>query len=344
MPRYTFIMAVPLIQPTHLGLYCAAGDFHIDPWRPVPRAVITHAHADHARPGSDEYWGSHAGLGLMRRRLGKKAVLNGVDYGQTLRFGPVTVSLHPAGHVLGSAQIRVEHDGEVWVASGDYKRDVDPTCAAFEPVRCDTFITEATFALPVYRWPAVETVAADIDQWWRRNAADGRTTVLFSYALGKAQRLMAALPMERPGPIYLHGAVAPLTEDYREAGVALPDTHRVSEAPKDEDYGTALVIAPPSAAGSTWMRRFRRPALGFASGWMRIRGNRRRRGYDRGFVISDHVDWPGLLQTIEDTGAREVLTTHGRADELVRYLGERGLRARPLATLYGDDEESGENE
>ncbi|AGY92336.1 hypothetical protein SPICUR_06860 [Spiribacter curvatus] len=343
MPRYNRIMSVPLIQPTRLGLYCAAGDFHIDPWRPVPRALITHAHADHARPGSGEYWGSHAGLGLMRRRLGPRAVLNGVHYRQALRFGPVTVSFHPAGHILGSAQIRVEHEGEVWVASGDYKRDPDPTCAAFEPVRCDTFITEATFALPVYRWPPVETVAADIHHWWRRNAANGRTTVLFSYALGKAQRLMAALPTERPGPIYLHGAVAPLTEDYREAGIALPDTHRVSEAPKDEDYASALVIAPPSAAGSTWMRRFRRPALGFASGWMRIRGNRRRRGYDRGFVISDHVDWPGLLQTIEDTGAREILTTHGRADELVRYLGEQGLQARPLATLYGDDGDSGED-
>lgn len=335
------IMAAPLIQPTRHGLYCAAGDFHIDPWRPVPRALITHAHADHARPGSEAYWSLRDGLGLMRRRLGGRACLNTVDEGERLQFGPVSVSFHPAGHVLGSAQIRVEHEGAVWVASGDYKRDPDPTCAPFEPVACDTFITEATFALPVYRWPAVETVAADIHQWWHNNAANGRTTVLFSYALGKAQRLMAALPAPHPGPIYLHGAVAPLTQDYRDAGIELPPTHRVSEAPGDEDYGRALVIAPPSAAGSTWMRRFRQPALGFASGWMRIRGNRRRRGYDRGFVISDHVDWPGLLQTIEDTGAREILTTHGRADELVRYLGERGLDARPLATLYGDAGEDG---
>lgn len=334
-------MTTPLIQPTRLGLYCAAGDFHIDPWRPVPRALVTHAHADHARPGSDAYWGTRTGLGLMRRRLGGKARLHGVDYGEPLSFGPVTVSFHPAGHILGSAQIRVEHAGEVWVASGDYKRDADPTCAPFTPVACDTFITEATFALPVYRWPPVTSVATAIHQWWCENAGAGRTTVIFSYALGKAQRLMAALPADRPGPIYLHGAVAPLTEDYRAAGIDLPPAHRVSEAPRDEDYGTALVIAPPSAAGSTWMRRFRRPALGFASGWMRIRGNRRRRGYDRGFVISDHVDWPGLLQTIEDTGARQILTTHGRADELVRYLHERGLDARPLATLYGDEGEEG---
>jgi putative mRNA 3-end processing factor len=334
-------MAQPLIQPTDRGLYCAAGDFFIDPWRPVAQAVVTHAHADHARPGSAQYYAARPGLSLLRRRLGKAAPLHGLDYGVAHGFGPVKVSLHPAGHILGSAQVRVEHDGEVWVASGDYKRDPDPTCEPFEPVACDTFITEATFALPVYRWPPVATVAAGIQQWWHDNARQGRTTVLFSYALGKAQRLLAALEQPGPGPIYLHGSVAPLTDDYRAAGIPLPTTRRVSEAPADEDYAQALVIAPPSAGGSTWMRRFRRPATGFASGWMRIRGNRRRRGYDRGFVISDHVDWPGLLQTLSDTGARQVLTTHGRADELVRYLDEKGLEARPLATLYGDVEDDG---
>ncbi|MEX0385671.1 ligase-associated DNA damage response exonuclease [Spiribacter onubensis] len=333
-------MSPPLIQPTDKGLYCAAGDFYIDPWRPVSRAVITHAHADHARAGSDQYWAASPGLGLLRRRLGPNGLIHGVDYGAPLQFGPVAVSLHPAGHILGSAQVRVEYRGEVWVASGDYKRDADPTCAPFEPLACDTFITEATFALPVYRWPPVASVARDIHDWWHRNARQGRTTMLFSYALGKAQRLLAALPAEHPGPIYLHGAVAPLTQDYRDAGVDLPPTRMVSEAPKEEDYGSSLVIAPPSAAGSTWMRRFRKPVTGFASGWMRIRGNRRRRGHDRGFVISDHVDWPGLLQTIRDTRARQVLTTHGRADELVRYLNELGLQARPLATLYGDDEDN----
>ncbi len=331
-------MHQPLIQPTDRGLYCAAGDFYIDPWRPVERAVITHAHADHARSGSAHYWAATSGVSLLQRRLGANTPITGVDYGQALAFGPVTVSLHPAGHILGSAQIRIEYAGEVWVASGDYKRDPDPTCAAFEVIRCDTFITEATFALPAYRWPSVDLVAADIHRWWQTNAQSGHTSVLFSYALGKAQRLLAALPTPHPGPIYLHGAVAPLTEDYRRAGVVLPATHTIGEAPDSEDYAQSLVIAPPSAGGSSWMRRFRRPSTGFASGWMRIRGNRRRRGYDRGFVLSDHVDWPGLLATIEQTGAQRVLTTHGRADELVRYLRERGLDAAPLATLYGDEE------
>ena len=336
-------MTVPLIQPTAQGLYCAAGDFYIDPWRAVSRAVITHAHADHARSGSHHYWAAQPGIGLLRHRLGKRARISALAYGEPQAFGPVTVSLHPAGHVLGSAQIRVEHQGEVWVASGDYKRDTDLTCAPFEPVRCDTFITEATFALPVYRWPPVATVARAINQWWQTNAEAGHTTVLFCYALGKAQRLMAALGKDRPGPIYLHGAVAPLTQLYRDAGIHLPPAQRVSEAPSNEDFSRSLIIAPPSAAGSTWMRRFRKPATGFASGWMQIRGNRRRRGHDRGFVVSDHVDWPGLLQSIHDSGASQVLTTHGRADELVRYLNEQGLSARPLATLYGDGDDHSED-
>lgn len=336
-------MDATLIQPTPKGLYCAAGDFYIDPWRPVPKALITHAHADHARAGSAHYWAANTGLGLLRRRLGAKTPMTGVPFGKPLAFGPVQVSFHPAGHILGSAQIRVQHNDSVWVASGDYKRDPDPTCEAFEPVACDTFITEATFALPAYRWPPASEVAQDLMNWWQTQAEHGHTTVLLSYALGKAQRLLAALgtdTRQHPGHIYLHGAVAPLTQDYRDAGIALPDTYTVSQAPDDEDFTRALVIAPPSAAGSAWMRRFHQPAIGFASGWMRIRGHRRRRGYDRGFVISDHVDWPGLLTTIKETGARRVLTTHGRGDELVRYLNERGIEAQPLTTLFDDSGET----
>jgi len=329
-----------MIHPTDHGLYCPGGDFHIDPWRPVPHAVVTHAHADHARPGSECYWAAASAVPLLRRRLGRDADIRGLDWGEAVDFGPVRVSLHPAGHILGSAQVRIARGDRVSVASGDYKRGPDPTCAPFEVVPCDTFITEATFALPVYRWPPVAEEVAGIHAWWRENAAAGRTSVLFCYALGKAQRILAELMAHSRETVYLHGAIVPLTEAYREARVALTDTCPVSEAPAGERFERALVLAPPSAAGSTWLRRFRRPVTGFASGWMRIRGNRRRRGHDRGFVLSDHVDWPGLLATIRDTGAREVLTTHGRSDELVRYLRERGLAAAPLATLYGDDEEA----
>ncbi|ROO24033.1 mRNA 3'-end processing factor [Salinisphaera orenii MK-B5] len=328
-----------VIEVTDRGLYCRAGDFHIDPWRPVPRALITHAHADHARSGHGRYWATAASAPILYKRLGQNIDLVGVDYGETLEFGAARVSFHPAGHVLGSAQIRVEAGGEVWVASGDYKRDRDPTCAAFEVVPCDTFITEATFALPVYRWADTAVVAADIHAWWQANAAAGKTSVLFGYSLGKAQRLLAELTRYTEATVYLHGALVPLTGIYRDAGVHMLPTEPVSAQGARADFSGALVMAPPSAAGSRWMRRFKRHETGFASGWMRIRGNRRRRGYDRGFVLSDHADWPGLIETIEQTGATRVLATHGRTDVLVAYLRERGIDAGPLATEYADSAE-----
>ena len=328
-----------LIELSPLGLYCPAGDFYIDPWRAVERAVVTHAHADHARAGSQHYWAAMDGERLLRHRLGQDISLTPLAYGEPVQFGPITVSLHPAGHVLGSAQVRVSDGNRVWVVSGDYKRDPDPTCHSFEPVVCDTFITEATFALPAYRWPPMEEVMAELMEWWQSNVQAGRSSVLLCYALGKAQRVLASLPSALPGPVYLHGAVAPLTALYREAGIAMAPAEPVSQAPKGEDFSTSLIIAPPSAAGTAWMRHFADPSTAFASGWMRIRGNRRRRGHDRGFVISDHVDWPTLLQTIEQTGATQVYTTHGRADELVRYLREQGLNAAPFVTPYGEVDE-----
>lgn len=328
-----------LIEPSAHGLYCPAGDFYIDPWRPVERAVVTHAHADHARTGSQHYWAAVDGESLLRHRLGQDISMTPLDYGETVHFGPISVSLHPAGHVLGSAQVRVSDGNRVWVVSGDYKRDPDPTCQPFEPVACDTFITEATFALPAYRWPPMQEVINELMQWWQANAQAGRSSVLLCYALGKAQRVLASLPAPLPGPVYLHGAVAPLTTLYREAGVAMAPAKPVSQATKEEDFSTSLIIAPPSAAGTPWLQRFADPSTAFASGWMRIRGNRRRRGHDRGFVISDHVDWPTLLQTIQQTGAEQVYTTHGRAEELVRYLREQGLNAAPFATRYGEEDE-----
>lgn len=328
---------LPLLTLEPEGLYCRAGGFHIDPWRPVARAVITHAHADHARPGHAAYLAAAPGERVLRTRLGAVA-LQCLPYGERVSIGEVTVSLHPAGHVLGSAQVRVEHRGEVWVVSGDYKVEPDASCAAFEPVRCDTFVTESTFGLPVYRWPPQRAVFDEIDRWWQANAAEGRASVLFCYALGKAQRILAGVDASI-GPIICHGAVEPLNRAYRDSGVALPATRGVLEVADAADLKRALVLAPPSAAGSPWMRRFGDAGDAFASGWMQLRGARRRRGVDRGFVLSDHADWPGLQQAIRETGAQRVLVTHGQVPPMVRWLAERGLDAQALRTEFGEAEE-----
>lgn len=325
-----------LVEPRPEGLYCAAGDFHIDPWLPVPRAVITHGHGDHAREGMGEYHCTPGTVAILRWRLGEPRIV-GHAHGETFDMGDARVSLHPAGHVLGSAQVRIEAGGEVWVASGDYKRQPDPTCAPFEVVPCDVFITEATFALPVYRWPGTREVVAEIAQWRRTCQARGEAAILFCYALGKAQRILAELAAFDEPPPLLHGAIAAGVEVYRAAGVTMAATELVSDQPARGDHAGRLVLAPPSAAGSPWLRRFRRAQQGFASGWMRIRGNRRRRNFDRGFVMSDHADWPDLLRTIEQTGARRVLATHGSTDALVRTLRECGVDAHALRTGFGED-------
>lgn len=327
-----------IIELTDNGLYCPAGDFYIDPWRPVPRAVITHAHADHARPGSGVYFAELSGIPLLRHRLGKDITQQGLAYGQVLELGRARVSLHSAGHILGSSQVRVEVDGEVWLVTGDFKRDRDPTCEPFEVVACDTLITEATFALPIYRWPDLDQVAAAIFRWWQQNAAEGRASVLFCYALGKAQRVLAALAAHTDQRVLLHGAAVPLTEIYRDAGVAMLPTEAVLDVTTTSHHAGELVIAPPGANGTAWMKRFGACGTGFCSGWMLLRGNRRRRGYDRGFVMSDHADWPALIQTIEESGASRVLATHGRSDILVRYLQERGCNAAALKTRFGNED------
>ncbi|MBN3851824.1 ligase-associated DNA damage response exonuclease [Paraburkholderia sp. Ac-20340] len=319
------------------GLYCPPGGFYIDPWRPVERAVITHAHADHARFGHRRYLCAQPGLGVLLSRLPGIDV-QGLAYGETIDIDGVRVSLHPAGHVLGSAQVRVEHAGRVWVASGDYKVEPDPTCAPFEPVRCDTFITESTFGLPIYRWEPAQSVFDGIDAWWQHNAAQGRASVLFCYAFGKAQRVLASVN-RGIGPIFCHGAVETLNRVYRDAGIDLPDTRLVSEMPARDKaaFREALVIAPPSAQGSAWMRRFGDYSDAFASGWMRLRGTRRRRGVDRGFVLSDHADWPGLQYAIGASGAQRVIVTHGQIEPMVRWLTEQGLEAGAFTTEYGDE-------
>ncbi len=320
---------------TDRGLYCAAGDFHIDPCRPVERAVITHAHADHARSGSRQYWCSTPGLGLTRARVGYGGGITAMDYGQPFTLGDARVSLHPAGHVLGSAQVRVEVGGRVWVVSGDYKRDPDPTCAAFEPVRCDTFITEATFGLPVYRWPDPAQVAQQIFDWWQQCKANGQTAVLCAYALGKAQRILAELMRHTDETVYLHGAMTPLVRLYRQAGVRMLPTEPVGAPPKFFDWRGRLVLAPPGAAGTPWMKRFRPYAAGFASGWMRVRGAHRSQAWDRGFVLSDHADWDGLLLSVAQSGARRVLAMHGNTAALIETLRARGIDAADLDPGHG---------
>ncbi len=340
----TLASALPsdgLITLTPEGLHCPAAGVWIDPWRPVPRALITHAHADHARPGCGTYWAVGAAEGILRRRLGSSIDLRPVAYGQERRLGDVAVSFHSAGHVLGSAQIRLEAGGESWLVSGDYKRDSDPSCAPFEPVRADVLISEATFGLPIYRWPEGAAVAAQIRHWWK--AAPERPSVLFCYAFGKAQRVLAELAaLGETDEVLLHGAVQTLMEPYRQQGIAMVPTRPLSERPRSEGLAGRLVIAPPSAHRSPWMRRFASPQTGFASGWMAVRGVRRRRGYGRGFVLSDHADWPGLVRTVRESGARQVYVTHGQSEILARYLREvEGLNAAPLERRFAAERTAG---
>ncbi len=326
-----------LLSLAEAGLYCATGDFYIDPWRPVARAVITHAHGDHARPGSRSYLTSREGLRLLQTRMGNAALVQALDYGESLLFNGVRVSLHPAGHVRGASQICVEYGGEIWVVSGDYKRTPDPTCTPFEPIRCHTFITELTFGLPIYRWPPQTEIFSAINTWWRANQQAGKASLLYGYALGKAQRLIMGVD-PTIGPIYTHGAVERLNADYRADGVPLPETIYAGSVGRI-DWTRALIVAPPSAHATPWTRKFGTLSTGFASGWMRIRGARRQRSVDRGFVLSDHVDWPGLLQTIRETGAEHVWVTHGYTSVVTRWLNDQGIDARVIETRFAPDSE-----
>jgi putative mRNA 3-end processing factor len=319
-----------LLTPTPNGLYCPAGDFTIDPRHPVPRAVITHAHADHARGGSGSYLCAQDGKGILQSRLGPAADIRTLDYGAVLNLNGVGLSLHPAGHVLGAAQVRLEKGGYTCVVSGDYKTVSDPTCRPLEPLRCQRFISESTFGLPIFRWPAAEQVIGEVEAWWRENQAWKRTSVLFAYALGKAQRILASLAADI-GPILTHGAIEAVNQVYRESGVALPPTRHVGDVRDKALLDRALVLAPPSADNPAWLRRFPQPSRAFASGWMRIRGNRRRRALDRGFVMSDHADWDGLVDTITASGAERVDLTHGYAAEMARRLREQGVQAAALS-------------
>lgn len=325
-------MTAPLLTFTDRGIYCETGDFFIDPWRPVDRALITHGHADHSRPGMGRYLATDAAAPVIRHRLGDIDI-DTVKYGQVRDLGGVRVSFHPAGHVPGSAQIRVEHKGEVWVVSGDYKTTSDGLSEPFEPVRCHAFITECTFGLPVFKWADDATIKADVNDWWKGNAAAGKTSIIGAYALGKAQRLLTAVNPEI-GPILTHGAVENTNAVMRAQGIALPDTIRVTPDLDLKALKGALVVATPSALGTPWARRFGPSSTAFASGWMALRGVRRRRSADRGFVISDHADWGGLNAAIAETGAERIFVTHGYTSIFKRWLSDQGYDAAVVETEY----------
>lgn len=336
-------MPSDLIRATDIGLYCPPGDFYVDPWRPVDKAVVTHAHGDHLTRGCGRYLVSEEGARVTRVRLDSEAVVETLPYGRSITQNGVTISLHPAGHILGSAQVRLEYKGHVAVVSGDYKVEPDPTTTPFEVVPCHTFVTESTFGLPIYHWPSADGVRRRMNAWWAANRDAGRASIVFAYALGKAQRVLAMLD-PATGPIYTHGAVERLNTAYRETGIDLPPT-TYATAERGKDWGGAMVVAPPSAHGSTWIRRFGDASTAFASGWMTVRGRRRRRGVDRGFVVSDHVDWTGLTETIRATGCERLLVTHGSVDSVVRWAREQGLDAHPLPTRYsGELEDSTEDD
>ncbi|MEC8694514.1 MAG: ligase-associated DNA damage response exonuclease [Pseudomonadota bacterium] len=323
----------PLIIRTPQGLYCPKARAHIDPWRPVDCALITHAHADHARAGSKHYHCALGGEGLLEKRLGPQ-IIDAHRYGEPFVLGDVQISFHPAGHVLGSAQIRIDDGDTVWVITGDYKRDPDPTCQRFEPMHCDVLITEATFALPIYRWPSMDQVMEHMFRWWDHHIRNQRTPILLCYSLGKAQRIMAEIRQRSDRSVRVHGAVANLNLEYEKQGVALCPWQRASES--DKGVSTDLIIAPPQVAGSSFLKRFHPTELAMASGWMQVRGVRRRSAINHGFVVSDHADWQSLIQTIQQSKARQIYATHGETRVLTRYLTDHmGVAADRLETAFG---------
>lgn len=343
LPRFRDVL-----ESTARGLYCPARDFYVDPWQPVDRALITHAHSDHARWGSGAYLAVESCRTLLHLRLGANIALETLSYGESKMIGSARVSFHPAGHILGSSQIRIEVGGAVAVVSGDYKRQADRTCHPWEPVACDLFVTESTFGLPVFRWEGTEKVVHEIIQWWSRNRAAKRTSVILAYAVGKSQRLIAELceiaGRDAADEMYVHGALLGPNNAYRAAGVNLPEICSAAAMPSDLDWSNAIVFAPPSAQNSPWLSRFKDPSIAMASGWMAIRGTRRRRSMDRGFVVSDHADWRDLQTSIEECHPQELWVTHGFASTLARYQTELGLFSRAIETRFtGDEDDPGQD-
>ena len=326
-----------LIDFTEKGLYCPQGKFYIDPWRPVEKALITHAHSDHARSGSKSYLCHTYSKPILQLRLGD-IFYQTAGWGENVFINGVKISFHPAGHVIGSSQIRVEYNGEVWVVSGDYKVVNDGISGQFEPVACNTFITESTFGLPIYKWKSPAQISYAIQEWIIKNQAEGKTSVLIAYSLGKAQRVLKAVA-EVTQNIFVHGAIYNIHQVLLQAGWNLPAVKRVTFETKKDDLAASVVVAPPSADGTPWMKKFTPYSVGVCSGWMQVRGNVRRRNADAGFAMSDHADWPGLLQAVKATGAQKVFVTHGFQATFSRYLNENGIEAGEVKTEYGNDED-----
>ena len=324
------LMALLTFSPR--GIYCEKADVYIDPWLPVSRALITHGHSDHARWGHAHYLSTHAALPVIRHRLGDIQI-QGAAYGQVINHRGVEFSFHPAGHVPGSAQIRVACKGEAWVVSGDYKTEADGLSEAYEAVPCQHFVTESTFGLPIYRWQPQAVVMDEINRWWANNRSLGINSVLIAYALGKAQRILANIDSSI-GPVYTHAAVENVNEVLRQQGLLLPVSLRIPPALRSRDIAGGLILAPPSVLNTPWLEKLRPFSLGIASGWMALRGARRRRAADRGFVLSDHADWQGLNEAVAASGASQVYTTHGYADTFAQWLNHRGIESRVVSTRF----------
>ena len=327
-------MKTPLLAFNQKGIYCEAADVYLDPWKPVKKAIISHGHADHSRWGHEQYITHHTNVPIIKHRLGDITV-TGKEWNETFTINGVKFSLHPAGHIIGSSQIRVEYKGEVWVFTGDYKTEDDGLAIPYEVVKCHTFITECTFGLPAFKWVPQEQVFNDINTWWQQNREDGKTSVLFGYSLGKAHRILKHLDTSI-GQIYTHGAVENMTEVIRSIA-DIPPTHKITRDSKKEEIKGNIVIAPPSAHGSTWIKKMVPYVTASASGWMTFRGARRRRAIDKGFVLSDHCDWQGLLTSIKATGAEKIICTHGYTDIFSRFLAEQGYDARTEQTQYEEE-------
>lgn len=326
---------MPLIEFSDKGLYCSAGGFYIDPWKPVDKAIITHGHSDHARWGSKYYLCHHDTRPILQQRLGSNPYQS-IGWNESIYINGVRITLFPAGHIIGSSQVRVEHNGEIWVVSGDYKLENDGLSGEFEPVKCHNFITESTFGLPVYNWKPQQEIYSAMQNWIRKNQAQGKTSILIAYSLGKAQRLL--LPIAKiTSKIFVHGAVYNMHMALVNAGKNLPAVKRVFDVSKEELKGS-VVIAPSGAEGSPWLKRFLPYEIGICSGWMQVRGNVRRKNADAGFAISDHADWNGLIKACKATEAECIYTTHGFQSVFTRYLNEQGIFSKEVKTEYGDDE------